>query len=158
MKADKRTGGDNPRSGHAFIPPLAVVVGVLLTAVLFWKARMDSWERFRIRFDGDTSIRVGIVEEALNQRLVDLESVRRFFYGSTEVDRQEFRAFLGPVPRSRPGVEAVAWVPKAAEADRARLESAARLEGLVDFKFQERDGQGRMIPALVREWRRRTSC
>jgi len=128
------------------------VVGVVLTAALFWKTCTESWERFRIRFEGDTSIRVGIVVEALSQRLLDLEAVRRFYYGSAEVDRQEFRAFLAPLRDSRAGVAAMAWVPKVAAGERAGLEAAARREGFATYQFQECNAQGELVRAAVREW------
>ena len=96
------------------MPWLAVIAGALVTAGIFWKARENSIERFHAEFEGDASLRANILVDALGDRLMDLDALRRFYQSSTQVDRQEFKGFVGPVPRVRAGVRAMAWVPRVA--------------------------------------------
>ena len=136
---------------HRQMPWLVVLAGVLITAGLFWKARQETWARFQTAFEGDASIRANILTDALQERLMDVEALRRFYQGSTHVDRQEFRAFVGPVPGSRAGVQAIAWVPRVLQAERARVEAEARHDGLTNFQFTQRAPGGEIQPAAPQD-------
>ncbi len=134
------------------MPLVVVVLGVLTTVGVFWKAREDALQRFRVQLAGDATIRASIIAEAFEQRLGDLEALRRFYMGSTEVDRREFRAFVGPAPGVRAGIEAMAWAPRVPRSQRARIEAQARQEGLADFQIREIGRDGKPGPAGDRDW------
>ena len=140
-----------PAARRGRTPLLVMLAGVLTTAILFWWARAGTLERFRVRFHGDASIRANILIEALGDRLMDLDALRRFYMGSSKVERSEFKAFVAPVPEVRAGVQAIVWVPKVTRLERARFEAEARQEGLTSFRFTQRDAQGRLAPAAARE-------
>ncbi len=133
------------------MPWLAVLAGALVTAGIFWKAREDSIERFHMEFDGDASLRANILVDALADRLMDLDAVRRFYQSSSNVDRQEFKGFVGPVAGTRAGVRAIAWVPRITQEERPRHEAGARQGGLTNFVFTQRDAGGRLVPSTTRD-------
>ena len=137
--------------GHSIMPWLAMVGVVLATAVVFWRARESSIARFHAEFEGDASLRANILIDAMGDRLMDLDALRRFYQSSSDVNRQEFGGFVGPVPNARPGVRAIAWVPRVRQAERAGEESRARRDGFTNFVFTERSAQGRFVAAGQRE-------
>jgi two-component system sensor histidine kinase/response regulator len=151
MKMSEAFSAGRRSAGHTRIPPLVTLAGVLITATLFWQARHDTLERFRVQFEGDASVRANIIKEAFEERLMDLDALKRFYNGSLEVDRNEFKAFVGPLAEVRAGVQAMAWVPKVAQTNRAALETAARQDGLTNFQFTERDPTGPLTLASPRE-------
>ena len=131
-------------------PWLAVLVGLLVTGGLFWKARLDAYERFRIGFKADASVRADIIMTAFKERLSDLDALRRFYNGSSEVERHEFWAFVGPGTGTRAGLQAMLWIPMVPQTERARVEAEGRKAGWAGFQFRERDPQGRLVAAAAR--------
>jgi CHASE1-domain containing sensor protein len=51
------------------------------------------------------------------------------------VDRRQFNQFVAPTLKTRPGVQAFEWIPRVAQAVRARFEAEARRDGLHGYYF-----------------------
>ena len=151
MKKSDWFRDERPAGGWNRTPLLVMLAGVLITTSLFWWAQTSTQQRFRTEFDGDATIRANLLTSALDDRMADLNSVRRFYAGSASVEPWEFKAFVAPIPEVRAGVEMIAWVPKVAQTERVRVVAEARKNGLTDFQITERDPQGRIVPAKARE-------
>jgi len=94
--------------------------------------------------------RTTFVRDALFGLRSDLASVARFYQGSEQVTRQEFRSFTAPLVAGS-GLQAIGWAPRVLSKDRTSYEAWARQDGLSHFAFQERSDQGARQLAADRE-------
>jgi PAS domain S-box-containing protein len=76
-----------------------------------------------------------------------VQSVASLYAGSTEVERDEFRAFVSRNLVRYPGIQALEWVPRVAAAERDEFVAAARQEGLRDFQFSRWTPEGGWLSA-----------
>jgi len=107
------------------------------------RAERDSLER-----------RAGSITQALRVSLdlwgEVLHQVATFFESSTEVTREDFRAFAAPPRRRYPEIAALEWFPLVPAAGRAALEQRVRAEGVAGFCFRELGASGGLVPAAAR--------
>ncbi len=66
-------------------------------------------------------------------------------------ERRRFQGFAETSLRRCPQVEALEWVPRVYRENREFYERAAREQGLGDFAISERDVNGQLTPARIRE-------
>lgn len=130
---------------------LTVLTGLALTLGLFFKARDGAFEDLRTRFENDSAIRAGLIQNRLAETIKDLDSLRRFFEGAGQVDRGQFKSFVAPILSVRGGIQALEWIPRVPRAQRGRFEAEVRAEGFADFRIFERDAEGRPVAAGERE-------
>ncbi len=84
---------------------------------------------------------------AMLRALEILHAVRALFELKPDVTRAEFARFVGRALERLPELQALEWIPRVDAAGRARLEAAARDEGLADYTLRAIDGRGRLAPA-----------
>ena len=128
---------------------MILLIGLALTAGLGWTLHTAGREAINNRFQSAAAERAGIIVDQFKDSLRDLDSIRRFFDGSTFVSRDEFRRFVTPILDYH-GFQALEWLPHVLLDERADYETAARNDGLTGFQFTERNAQGALIPASDR--------
>lgn len=129
---------------------LTLIVGVSLTlaataAVYHWEYRTAT-ERTNLEF---YSAAVDRLEAMRRDALLDLEVIRAvqsLFRSSPNVQREEFRVFAKPLLDKRPGLNALAWIPKVTRAERAGYEKARRRE-VPGFRITAVGHDGERTPA-----------
>src|SRR3989338_3756385 len=126
-------------------------VGVGLSVAAFFIEQR--WEQGRLEdeFERRTSPIALVIERGLDRNLEMLRSVRNFYGSSREGERGEFRSFVFGMLTNHPELQAVAWVPRVGDSERAAYEEAARQEGFLDFQIAELNSQGEMVRASARE-------
>ena len=130
---------------------LTLVGGILLSFALF--ALVSHWEEEGVRDDfvraaGDC---IFDLKEGITIRVLSLESVSAFCAGSDQVERGAFREFARSLLSRHRVLQAVEWIPRVRDSERAAFEQAARKAGMRDFQITERETQGRMVRAAQRE-------
>ncbi len=79
-----------------------------------------------------------------------LNGMARFFEGSEEVTREEFRAFTGPLAAAGE-VQAWAWIPRVPAQEKDRFEETVRRNGLPDFVVHATGPGGDAVPVTDRD-------
>jgi PAS domain S-box-containing protein len=133
-------------------PLIIILAGMLLIAVLYRECQKSAQENLHKQFAVDAATCASIITNALQAHLVDLEAVCRFYNASIHVDRRQFHQFVAPTLKTRPGVQAIEWIPRVPQAARARFEAEARRDGLRDYQFYQLDAQGHHIPVTPRQY------
>ena len=128
---------------------MILLIGLALTGGLGWTLHTASRETINHRFQSAAAERAGIIIDQFKDSLRDLDSIRRFFDGSTFVSRAEFRRFVTPI-LDHHGFQALEWLPHVLLAERADYETAAHNDGLTGFQFTERNAQGELVSAADR--------
>ena len=125
-------------------------VGLLASIALFtvvnWRERSHAEGEFQRKAEVLALAFRGGVKDTLEE----LYNVGALFTVSDDVDRRSFRAFVSQILERQPSVRAFAWSPLVAQRDRARVETAARREGLQTYGVTERYPDGRLGPASRR--------
>lgn len=130
---------------------LTAVGGAVLTvagAVLVHESETRARHR---TFTQVATAQQGLLADALRDiQDHQLSGLARFFEGSEEVTRTEFRTYAGPLAATA-AVQAWEWIPRVEAADREDFEHAARREGLQHFHLFELDADGNRVTVQARD-------
>jgi len=112
-----------------------------------------AWEQDRLRtgFERNAKDSLSVLKGLIHEDLLALELLGSFYSGSQKVERAEFQTFVKPFLLHHGCVQALEWIPRVRDAERAAYEQAARQEGFPDFQITERQAQGRMVRAARRD-------
>jgi len=140
-----------PAAVRRYIAPLSVFwLGVLLTVGAFLGVRKYERRQVEQDFNHAATNRIQAIRDNVADDMMILRAMAAFHAGSEVVERQEFSAFAAPFLEWRPDTEALAWVPRVRDAERASFESAVRGEGLRDFRILQRGQEGAAVRAAPR--------
>ncbi len=131
---------------RAVTPRLIARVGVIVTLLIFFLGYYSAWRDYHKRFVTDASERAGGVIDALQDRLLELDGLRRFFRGTGEVDQKSFREFVQPI-LLQPGIMALAWAPVVTASQRQRMEHTGDRGG---FRITQCAPDGSLVAATER--------
>lgn len=148
-KEEHVTPPDSSWKSYIFVI-ISICIGVALSFAGFLLTR--NWEDDRIRASFSTAAeeRALLIEEDVNRNTLLLEAIRAFYEGSDSVSRNEFTIFVRPFLDSVKGVQALEWIPRVLDSERAEYEKNARLDGLKHFEITDRAEQGQMTRAQKR--------
>ena len=135
-----------------YIPvALTIFVGVMLSVVTFAVALR--WEEHAIGddFEHYQKSHISALKRGIDSNLLIVESLGGLYRASHKVKRQEFRAFVKPFLLGYPGIQALEWIPRVQDSQRAVYEEGARQDGFPDFHITERQAQGSMVRAAQHE-------
>ncbi len=134
------------KSSNALALTTALSIGIALSITGYWYADLIEHRQISSRFRHLTDLRA----DALRQQLeVDLEVIRGLqglYDASVSVERNEFRAFTGPILARHSEIQALEWIPRVHKDQREEYEAMARADGLSDFHFTELN-EGRLQAA-----------
>jgi signal transduction histidine kinase/CheY-like chemotaxis protein len=148
----RATGWKVARVIRPHLAVLTVLVAGTLVAVTL-SALIRSWER---RAEQEEVRTIGLTQVKLLQTQVlrsmeVLHSVSAFQSLGNPPDRVAFSRFVSAAIQRLPELQALSWIPRVPQAQRTAFEAAARRDGFAGFEFTREDGQGKMVPDLVRE-------
>jgi two-component system, sensor histidine kinase and response regulator len=139
-------------SGRTYLTLLLVVMtGLMLTTVLFWEARQSELNNFRLQFERDAAMRCNLIAQKIEECVIAIKALQRFFAGSEHVDRKRFTIFTLPFLTAQRELQALEWVPRVSHAERTPYENMWRQQEVPSVQITERDPNGDTIPAGVRE-------
>ncbi|MGB2755352.1 MAG: PAS domain S-box protein, partial [Phycisphaerae bacterium] len=144
--------GRRPRMWRRLlVAVLTGCLGVLVSAAGFIAVRAWEQDRLRTDFERNAKDSLSVLKGLTHENLLALELVGSFYSGSQKVERAEFQTFVTPFLLHHGCVQAMEWIPRVRDAERAAYEQAARQEGFPDFQIAERQAQGRMVRAAQRD-------
>ncbi len=101
-----------PRASRSLWVLIAIgVVCLSLTFALYGWVREWQEERISIELDKSSNGYRALFQEKIDSYIAHLDSVRRFFGGTGDVDSFEFRKFVSPVIESNSEIEFFFWAP-----------------------------------------------
>ena len=105
---------------------LAATLGIALSVVAF--SLMLNSERHDIEenFEGTARDKALALESSIAANVEVLHNIRSFYEASKEVERHEFRAFVGHELEEHPGIQALEWIPRVPALERATYEGLGR--------------------------------
>lgn len=135
---------------HLVLVPV-LCVGIASSFILFHTARARELERMRAEFVRASEDRVSGLTKSIRLHAFILESLASLYAASNQVERGEFRIFAAPFLSQHPGIQALEWIPRVADSERAAHEDAARKDSFRDYQITERNRQGHMARAARRD-------
>ena len=115
-----------------------VALSVLVTGVL-WQSRERSRRDEVQRIAQD---RADVIRGQILRSMEVLHGMAAFFETKEDVSREEFGTFVNGSLARQPELQALAWDPQVAGANREAWEGKARAEGFTDFTFTEEKPEG----------------
>lgn len=121
-------------SSCRYVPvALVVCIGAAASILAFIAVRNLEQKRVQSGFMRAAEDRVSILRERISDNLSALDWIAGFCAGSTEVEqgdfrtaRDEFRTLVKSYLLRKPGIQALEWIPRVRDAERAAYETAAR--------------------------------
>ncbi len=138
-------------SWDRYLPVLWIVcAGAAFSVAAFFAVRWWEYQDIAKAFQLTAEDRALAVKGTFETETAMLDLVRSSLEGDPQVRRREFHWLVAPfLSRSR-SIEAVEWVPRVTDSDRAKFVAEARREGIEDYRITEMGGDGRMRPASKR--------
>lgn len=134
-----------------YLPVVATfAAGLVVTAVVFRIARQGEQGELQAEFFRLADDRITAIHRAIDTNLTVLPAIGALYEASLDVDRDEFAAFVAPLLARHQGIQALKWIPRVSDAERAEFEEGARQAGIGGFRVWERTPAGESIPAQRR--------
>ncbi len=129
---------------------LALGIAFSLTVSVFMLASEWESKRQRLEFQQQASRITYNLELHLRGYIEVLHSIDNLYSSSSDVSRENFRAFVRRHYQRLHAIQALEWIPYVSDKRRAHFEQEARRDGLTGFRITERSAQKTMIPAAQR--------
>jgi len=137
--------------GRYLAVALVACLGLALSGAAFQQVKAMEAQNLKHEFNQDARDRLQALEESILIHIEVIESIASLFNTFGEVDREEFRTFVSHELSENPGVQALEWIPRVPAAQRATYEVSARQSGFPEFRIIQRQSQGTMVPATLRD-------
>ena len=122
-----------------FLPTAVTLVGSLL---LFLSTCHSERQRIDLAFESQTQMLFSQLHEDFNVYLGSVQSVASLLSVAEELERQEFDVFVNKIRMERErGIQALEWIPRVRQNERADFERRAQNDGYADFAFQRWNAQ-----------------
>lgn len=128
-------------------PELVLCIGITLSVFLFITSGNMEDDRIKTEFEGQAKDRFTAFKNISDNYLQELEALEAFYAASEKVTRAEFRVFTKELLSHYNRTQALEWIPRVPDPERAAYEAEARREGLPDFQITERTALGVMVKA-----------
>lgn len=131
---------------------LPALIGLGLFLALFIQSDAQEALERSLRLEQMASSAAGTLERNVARHQEALEGLSGFFDASDVVDVEEFQTYSEDVLERFPNLQAISWNPLLSRADLVDFEEYQRtVQGLSDFQVTERNAEGELVPASVRE-------
>ena len=130
---------------------VVILVGVVLSVTAFVVLRAHEQQALQAEFRLDSQNYISTLEREVESNLQILTSIASFYAASQDVDRLSFRRFVNPILAGRSSIQALEWIPRVPDAQRAAYVAVARQDGYPHFHVTERETLGRMVKAARRD-------
>jgi CHASE1-domain containing sensor protein len=129
---------------------LAIFIGAALSVGAFSAARWRESREIAVAFRTLADERAWAVKDTFQREITMLEMLRTSLMTDGKVEKAEFGDLLAPFHSHDNSIEAVEWLPRVSNDNRAEFEETARKDGFSNFKITEPGPKGDMIPAKER--------
>ncbi|MBC8481310.1 MAG: CHASE domain-containing protein, partial [Planctomycetes bacterium] len=116
---------------------LAVIalLGLVLSLGLYRKAHEYEYQKIKAGFKNDCPNRFAVIQGHIDVHLERIDSLRDFFVGSVEVERDEFNMYVEDFLKKHPGIKSLMWIPEIKAEQRADFEKSVRQQGFEEFEI-----------------------
>ncbi len=128
----------------AFLPATLMVLAV--TGLL----RKHEDQSAEVQFRDAARERISHVSERVESALASLQSLGALYDTSGMVSSGQFTRFTNALLAQKLPIQALEWIPRVSNADRAAWEALARKNGFPAFRITQRDEGGRLVPEANR--------
>ncbi|MFQ5534090.1 MAG: EAL domain-containing protein [Sphingomonadales bacterium] len=128
------------------------LLSAVVAAVLYQEEYHLAQEEGRARFVEQAQERVAALEKVIATRLGVLHALHALYdtIPGGRVSRKAFHDFASHLLRQYPSIQALEWIPRIADSQRAAYEAQARAD-FPDFRIRDRLEQGRMQASPTRK-------
>ena len=126
-------------------------IGVILSVLFFVAARTLHQQAVDKEFAARATERMIAIDRTVEEYVDVLHAFGGFFDASDFVDREDFETFASTLLVRHAGIQALEWIPRVRNLQRADYEQAAREDGLNTFVFTELNADSEMVPASRRD-------
>jgi len=130
---------------------VVTIIGVTLSLLAFFLLQKMETERDLADFKINTEQHADLVRHRLLGTIETVKSIAALYAASEQVNRKEFAKFIDIEMQGMVGIQAIEWIPRVKARQREEFETLARNEGLVDFRFTEKNSQGEIVTAARRD-------
>ncbi|MFH2001322.1 MAG: CHASE domain-containing protein, partial [Planctomycetota bacterium] len=127
-----------------------LLAGVVVTVALFDVLLKSDWKSMRQDFTSHAKRRADAIQSVIKEKEYVLLSLRAFYDASIYVERHEFTTCTCRFQEQHEEITALMWMPKVNCDERKAFEMQAMDDGIKGFQFVEKDDQGRLKRASVR--------
>ena len=125
------------------IPSYSIIfVGFLLSYLIFYKIQIIENKFIQPRFKAERENYVSVLNSELAKDIDTLNTVKRLFLSSKDIDREEFKTFTDYFLEKNKKIQALLWIPLVKSDERNRYERLAQKQGYKNFKFTEIGNSG----------------
>ena len=125
---------------------IVLISGLILTYFLYLEMHEISLKDLKSKFLSDAQEQAGIITDHLDDDLQHFEIIRRFFYGSENVDKREFSSLVEPFFHNC-GFDVMYWLPRVTGAKRTPFEANIRAERMRTPGIMEAGKDGKRVRA-----------
>ncbi|HEY1170091.1 MAG TPA: CHASE domain-containing protein [Verrucomicrobiae bacterium] len=130
-----------------FLTLFILLLGAFVTYTICFFIERSEKEQRKVRFQRLVESRIRLFESAGQNYEELLFSLRNLMVFKPDLKETEFTEIALNAIKRHPPIQALEWVPRVSEHDRATVEQKMREAGHTNFMFSVRDDQGRLIPA-----------
>jgi len=120
--------------------PLCIMF-ILSCAIFFYTDNLEQ-KKIQSEFFRQTEIITKELEGAFDIHIEVLKSIRSLYDATPKVERKEFDEFVRVALIDHKTIQALEWIPRVTDSQRASFEKAAQNDGLIDFKIVEKINGG----------------
>lgn len=141
MDLQKRNASPSTYDNKLTIAPQVLIMLVSIAVVIAAVFYVRGWEKEKLlkEFNFSANTYQQLLEGRLTNIVTELESAKRFFQGSTFVDRTEFATFILTPINNSSEIRAVSWLPRISSDQRRPLETSEWKKGLGGRKIHDPD-------------------
>ena len=151
LRAQRRQGDSVTKGGNRLAVASVACAGLLLTVAGFVFARKLEFRATQARFSSRAAQKIHTVRRAIDEHLLALESVQSIYLASEKVSRSEFNVGVAHLVNRCSAVQALEWVPRVQDSDRAEFERQVAEDGLPGFQIVQQDATGQVVRAEPRD-------
>lgn len=122
---------------------LVLLLGIVLTLVFFNTVQRQEQARVQAEFERQANTYVAAIQKSIERNLEVLASIGGLYTASQDVSRQDFREFVKGPLSDHNDIQALEWIPRVTDAERASYEEGAQ-DWFAGFQFSARKVQGQM--------------
>ncbi len=128
---------------------LIFCIGLTISVSFFIFLQRQEQKQINADFTYQVQTVISSFEETIQDHLLLMKSLNGLFKASDVVTRLEFKQFVEPLIQHYPSIQALEWIPRVLDAERAMHEDFGRQE-LANYQITEKTAQGQVERAKQR--------
>jgi PAS domain S-box-containing protein len=136
---------DLRRKKHYIALAVIIITGLTISLISFVIILGIEQQRVRELFERVADERFAAFQREIESDLQVLESVKVYYTIHQANHRSEFHKLVNPLLLRHPSIQALEWIPRITDSQRAIYEARAKEDGFRNFQISNRKNQGVMV-------------